>query len=68
MSQGIEVDDQAYKHGIRWSTIYHPMATYELRQAGILQGLNGQDCTTINRYPVWHPYPSMRDVANLVQM
>lgn len=65
VSQGIEVDEQAYKHGIRWSTIYHPMATFELRRAGILKGLNAQDCTTINRYPVWHPYPSMRDVSNL---
>ncbi len=65
VSQGIEIDEQAYKHGIVWSTIYHPMATFELRQAGILKGLNGQDCTTINRYPVWHPYPSMRDVSNL---
>lgn len=65
VSQGIEVDEQAYKFGIRWSTIYHPMATFELRRAGILKGLNAQDCTTINRYPVWHPYPSMRDVSNL---
>lgn len=63
--EGIEVDEEAYKHGIRWSTIYHPMATFELRQSGILKGLNSQNCTTINRYPVWHPYPSMRDVANL---
>ncbi|KHD88321.1 MAG: hypothetical protein OM95_09235 [Bdellovibrio sp. ArHS] len=65
VTNGIEIDDTAYDAGIRWSTIYHPMATYELRQAHVLKGVNGQDCSTIARYPVWHPYPSMLNVANL---
>lgn len=65
VTKGISIADDAYKAGITWSTIYHPQATFELRQAKVLKGLNDQDCATINRYPVWHPYPSMSDVANL---
>ncbi|WP_413568333.1 hypothetical protein ACLWBD_11975 [Bdellovibrio sp. HCB117] len=65
VTNGIEIDETAYNEGIRWSTIYHPMSTYELRQARVLKGVNGQDCSTIARYPVWHPYPSMLNVANL---
>ncbi|WII72308.1 hypothetical protein QJS83_00310 [Bdellovibrio sp. 22V] len=65
VTNGVFIDDKAYEHGIRWSTIYHPMATYELRQAGILKAMDNQSCSTINRFPVWHPMPSMKDVANL---
>ncbi len=71
VTNGLLIDDSAYRAGIRWSTIYNPMATFELRQAGVLRGqslgpgLPGQDCRTINRFPVWHPYPSMKDVSNL---
>ncbi|WP_374074306.1 hypothetical protein [Bdellovibrio bacteriovorus] len=65
VSNGIEIEKDAYNAGIRWSTIYHPMATFELRQAGVLKSLGNGDCSAINRFPVWHPYPSMRDVANL---
>ncbi|UOF01444.1 hypothetical protein [Bdellovibrio reynosensis] len=65
VTKGITIADDAYQAGITWSTIYHPQATFELRQANVLKGLNNQDCATINRYPVWHPYPSMSDVANL---
>ncbi|WP_413943040.1 hypothetical protein [Bdellovibrio sp. HCB-162] len=65
VANGIEIAKDAYDKGIRWSTIYHPMATFELRQAGVLKALENKSCTTINRFPVWHPYPSMRDVANL---
>ncbi len=62
---GLEIDDSAYQAGIRWSTIYHPQATYELRQVGILKGQNNADCTQINRFPVWHPSPSITDLSNL---
>ncbi|UXR66160.1 type III secretion protein [Bdellovibrio bacteriovorus] len=65
LSQGMSIDDSAYRSGIRWSTIYHAMATYELRKAGVLKGNNSADCSVINRYPVWHPYPSITDVSNL---
>ncbi|QDK38511.1 hypothetical protein [Bdellovibrio sp. NC01] len=65
VSQGVEIDDSAYKSGIRWSTIYHPQATFELRQAGVLKGQNNVDCTSINRFPVWHPSPSITDLSNL---
>lgn len=65
VTKELKIADQAYQSGIIWSSIYHPQATYELRQAGVLKGLDNQDCATINRYPVWHPYPSMRDMANL---
>lgn len=62
---GLEIDDSAYKAGIRWSTIYHPQATFELRQAGILKGQGNTDCASINRFPVWHPSPSITDLSNL---
>ncbi|MDG0815884.1 coiled-coil domain-containing protein [Bdellovibrio svalbardensis] len=62
---GLEIDDSAYQAGIRWSTIYHPQATFELRQAGILKAQNNTDCTQINRFPVWHPSPSIVDLSNL---
>lgn len=65
VANGIEVAKEAYDAGIRWSTIYHPMATFELRQAGVLKALENKSCESINRFPVWHPYPSMKDVANL---
>lgn len=65
LAQGMSIDDTAYRSGIRWSTIYHSMATYELRRAGVLKGNNSADCSVINRYPVWHPYPSITDVSNL---
>ena len=65
VTKAMEIDDKAYAAGIRWSTIYHPQATFELRQVGILKGQNNVDCSSINRFPVWHPYPSITDVSNL---
>ena len=41
------------------------MATFELRQAGILKSSSGQSCDTIARFPVWHPYPSIKKVSDL---
>jgi hypothetical protein len=32
----IDINPAAYRAGIRWSTIYHPQAVYELRNASIL--------------------------------
>lgn len=65
VTKGLKIDKSAYDYGIRWSTIYHPMATYELRQAGVLKALNAPNCASIARFPVWHPHPSMTDLANL---
>lgn len=65
LSNGLSIAPDAYASGIRWSTIYHPMATFELRQAGVLKALDNQDCSSIARYPIWHPYPAMKEVANL---
>ena len=61
----LTIDPKAIEAGIRWSTIYQPMATFELRQAGVLTAQNGASCNTINRFPVWHPVPSIVDVSNL---
>jgi len=66
VTNGLDIDPTAYANGgVRWSSIYHPQATFELRKAGVLRGMSGQDCSSIARYPVWHPYPSMTNVANL---
>ena len=65
VSNGVYIASDAYTAGIRWSTIYHPMATFELRQAGILKSSSGQSCDTIARFPVWHPYPSIKKVSDL---
>ncbi len=61
------IDDSAYIHGIRWSSIYNPMSTYELRDVGILRPVfNDLKCSEMDS-PVWHPYPSQIDLANSYQ-
>jgi len=52
----IDINPAAYRAGIRWSTIYHPQAVYELRNASIL----GRDkesidlaCSDPNLPPLW---------------
>lgn len=65
VSNGVDISPTAYTAGIRWSTIYHPMATYELRNATVLKAADGRSCESLNRFPIWHPYPAMMDVANM---
>lgn len=65
VSNGVFISSDAYTAGIRWSTIYHPMSTFELRQARILKSSSGANCDTIARFPVWHPYPSIKKVSDL---
>lgn len=59
----VEIDSSAYRAGIRWSTIYHPQATIELRHAGILKSASSQPCDQA-RNPIWHPVPSIIEVAD----
>lgn len=52
------IDPTAFKAGIRWSSIYHPQAVYELRKAGILgKDKTGKDlnCDNVNLPPLWMP-------------
>lgn len=65
VTNGLDISPTAYTAGIRWSTIYHPMATYELRNATVLKAADGRSCESLNRFPIWHPYPAMMDVANM---
>lgn len=66
------IDPSAYRFGIRWSSIYHPMATPELTMAGVLRLANPAEsgyCFTLTPtpkipYPIWHPHPSIQQVAN----
>jgi hypothetical protein len=53
-TKSISIDPSAYKAGIRWSSIYHPQAAYELRNVKIL-GIR-KDNTQIdceNLPPLW---------------
>lgn len=63
------IDPSAYQYGIRWSSIYHPMATPELITAGVLRPVNPSpsvNCysTSVTPYPIWHPHPSIQETAN----
>lgn len=54
----LSIDPSAYKAGIRWSSIYHPQATYELQEARILGKLKDDstyDCSDPNIPPLWMP-------------
>lgn len=61
----LEIDPTALAAGIRWSSIYYPEATFELRRAGILKTSSGAACVEgpdpLN--PIWHPIPSIEKVA-----
>jgi hypothetical protein len=60
----ITIDPSAYKSGIRWSTIYSPQATAELRKAGILKPNYTGTCDSNLKNPIWHPIPSITEVAD----
>lgn len=54
----LSIDPSAYKAGIRWSSIYHPQATYELQEARILGKLKDDsvyDCGDPTIPPLWMP-------------
>ncbi len=54
----LTIDPSAYKSGIRWSSIYHPQATYELQEAQILGKLKDDsvyDCGDPGIPPLWMP-------------
>lgn len=60
----LSIHPDAFKAGIEWSSIYHPQATPELRQAGVLASLSpAQKCSDLN-IPIWHPSPSLRKVSD----
>lgn len=59
----LTIHPSALQHGIRWSTIYHPQAVYELRNAGVLKTISGAACSTPTS-PVWHPIPSFQEVSD----
>jgi len=54
----MQIDDSAYKSGIRWSNIYHPSAVMELRLARILgteKDGTVLNCNAANLAPLWAP-------------
>jgi hypothetical protein len=56
ITKRIVIAPSAYTAGIRWSTIYHPQAVYELRAAGILgKRADGSiiDCNSNSMPPLW---------------
>lgn len=64
VTNGLTIDDSAYKAGIRWQSIYNPVSTRLLRSAKVLKSIDGQSCDTLPRTPVWHPRPSLLDRVN----
>lgn len=59
----VSIHPNAFKSGIRWSTIYHPQATQELRNARILKRGGGGACTGFSQ-PIWHPIPSIIETSD----
>src|SRR5690606_10156938 len=57
----MEIDPSALAAGIRWSSIYYPEATFELRKVGILKTSTGRPCADAPdpSNPIWHPIPSI---------
>lgn len=54
----VNIHESAYRFGIRWSSIYHPQAVYELRTARILgKYKNGTpaNCDDSALPPLWSP-------------
>ncbi|UXR63356.1 hypothetical protein EZJ49_09740 [Bdellovibrio bacteriovorus] len=60
----MKVHPTALKSGIIWSAIYHPQATRELRAAKVLKSFSGKDCNDESGEPIWHPIPSVQEVAD----
>lgn len=58
------IDPSAYRYGITWSSIYHPQSVYELRRMRTLRTQSGEPCQDVPASPIWHPIPSMVEVAN----
>ncbi len=66
------IDESAILAGIRWSSIYHPSALSELRDARVLKvhelartTPTDDSCNNQLSAPIWHPQPSTRDILNL---
>jgi hypothetical protein len=62
----MSIDNSALKAGINWSSIYHPQATQELRNAGILKAISSGESTKCEKLssPIWHPKPSIQETAD----
>ncbi|MNJ93277.1 hypothetical protein D3C87_109560 [compost metagenome] len=60
----LDIDASAYKAGIRWSTIYHPSATAELRAAGVLGKLNDGTSVSCDQTlpPLWMPNVGVKTI------
>ncbi|MGE5085038.1 MAG: hypothetical protein ACM3MG_01975 [Bacillota bacterium] len=67
VTNGMTIDDSAYVAGIRWQSIFHPEATYLLRNAGVLKAAGGGSCNNLSRTPIWHPRPALIDRINAQQ-
>ncbi|PWU22417.1 MAG: hypothetical protein C5B49_00625 [Bdellovibrio sp.] len=64
----LTVDPSAVRAGVRWSSIYHPQALYDLRQARLLYeedpARNPVACKKHPSEPVWLPSVSLQQAAN----
>lgn len=63
----LRIDPAALQAGITWGSIYSPQSTAVLRNLKILKPYSDtiSDCDQLQQQsPVWHPIPSMAEVAN----
>lgn len=60
----MKIHPTAFKAGINWSSVYAPQATSELRAAKILKSFSGRSCDLKSADPIWHPIPSIKEVAD----
>ncbi|WP_413587403.1 hypothetical protein [Bdellovibrio sp. HCB274] len=67
IGKSLQINEQAIRTGITWTSIYYPQATQELRARGILFPLsdpaNKTKCDNLPS-PIWHPMPSIQETAD----
>ncbi|WP_413578452.1 hypothetical protein ACLVWU_07930 [Bdellovibrio sp. HCB290] len=67
IGKSLQINEQAIRTGITWTSIYYPQATQELRARGILYPLsdpnNKTKCDNLPS-PIWHPMPSIQETAD----
>ena len=61
----LNISPTAFTAGIRWSSIYHPQSTIDLRNAKILHPYGSVNGTCVGRTtPIWHPMPGIKETAD----
>lgn len=66
VAKNFSIDASAIAQGVKFMSIYHPAATYLLREWGMLKNFNNVNCTNAaSPTPIWHPEASLQDYYDL---